>query len=140
MVDTPSQTDTYNTALDIFDRTHPLRVDADENLKVTIEGPITLAATPTIDIGIVTLLPSTDAVGSEAEVFVTKTELLQSRADRKGLVISINSVPIHIWLGTAQVPAYNMPPQSVLEIENYTGSVFGTTDSGSTIILVTEKI
>jgi hypothetical protein len=35
MVATPPQTDTYNTALDIFDRTHPLRVDADENLRVT---------------------------------------------------------------------------------------------------------
>lgn len=35
MVDViPPQTDTYGTALDIFDRTHPLRVDADENLKV----------------------------------------------------------------------------------------------------------
>lgn len=34
MVDTPPQTDTYSTALDIFDRTHPLRVDVDENLKV----------------------------------------------------------------------------------------------------------
>ncbi len=40
MVATPSQTDTYNTALDIFDKTHPLRVDVDENLKVTIEGPV----------------------------------------------------------------------------------------------------
>lgn len=38
MVATPSQTDTYNTALDIFDKTHPLRVDADENLKVTVTG------------------------------------------------------------------------------------------------------
>ena len=38
MVDTPSQTDTYNTALDIFDKTHPLRVDAVENLKVTVAG------------------------------------------------------------------------------------------------------
>src|ERR1700682_3306087 len=35
MPQTPPQTDTYNTALDIFDRTHPLRVDVDENLKVT---------------------------------------------------------------------------------------------------------
>lgn len=44
MVATPPQTDTYSTALDIFDRTHPLRVDVDENLKVTIAGtfpPIT---------------------------------------------------------------------------------------------------
>lgn len=38
MVATPSQTDTYNTALDIFDKTHPLRVDVDENLKVTVAG------------------------------------------------------------------------------------------------------
>lgn len=42
MVATPNQTDTYTTALDIFDRTHPLRVDVDENLKVnvTASGPI----------------------------------------------------------------------------------------------------
>ena len=38
MVATPPQTDTYSTALDIFDRTHPLRVDVYENLKVTIAG------------------------------------------------------------------------------------------------------
>lgn len=36
MVNTPPQTDTYTTALDIFDRTHPLRVDVDENLKVAL--------------------------------------------------------------------------------------------------------
>lgn len=36
MPQTPPQTDTYNTALDIFDRTHPLRVDVDENLKVNL--------------------------------------------------------------------------------------------------------
>jgi len=52
MPQTPPQTDTYNTALDIFDRTHPLRVDVDENLKVvtapgstvTITGPVTTTA------------------------------------------------------------------------------------------------
>lgn len=38
MPQVPPQTDTYNTALDIFDRTHPLRVDVDENLKVTVTG------------------------------------------------------------------------------------------------------
>lgn len=36
----PVQTDTYNTALDIFDKTHPLRVDVDENLKVTLDSQI----------------------------------------------------------------------------------------------------
>lgn len=36
----PVQTDTYNTALDIFDKTHPLRVDVDENLKVTLDAQI----------------------------------------------------------------------------------------------------
>src|ERR1700687_4426517 len=77
MPQTPSQTDTYSTALDIFDKTHPLRVDVDENLKVTgtftpsgtqdvnivgsVPIPVTqsgswtvnLATEPTIDIGIV---------------------------------------------------------------------------------------
>lgn len=67
MPDVPSQTDTYATALDIFDKTHPLRVDVDENLKVTgaftttpsgvqavcQSGPwtVSLVAEPTIDIG-----------------------------------------------------------------------------------------
>jgi|SRR5579872_2452166 len=44
MPQTPSQTDTYNTALDIFDKTHPLRVDMDENLKVVL-------ASGSVDIG-----------------------------------------------------------------------------------------
>lgn len=36
----PTQTDTYTSALDIFDKTHPLRVDIDENLKVTLDSQI----------------------------------------------------------------------------------------------------
>lgn len=40
----PTQTDTYNTALDIFDKTHPLRVDADENLKVTLDAQTVIVA------------------------------------------------------------------------------------------------
>ena len=51
MVATPPQTDTYSTALDIFDRTHPLRVDSDENLKVT--GTFTFTPTGTQDVNIV---------------------------------------------------------------------------------------
>lgn len=38
MVATPPQTDTYNSALDIFDRTHPLRVDVNENLKTAVQN------------------------------------------------------------------------------------------------------
>lgn len=53
MVNTPSQTDTYNTALDIFDKTHPLRVDADENLKVT--GTFTPSGTQ--DVSIISSVP-----------------------------------------------------------------------------------
>jgi len=48
MVATPPQTDVYTTALDIFDRTHPLRVDADENLKVMTVGGSTTSITGTI--------------------------------------------------------------------------------------------
>lgn len=45
MPQTPPQTDTYNTALDIFDRTHPLRVDTDENLKTVVENfPVLIPA------------------------------------------------------------------------------------------------
>ena len=55
MVATPPQTDTYNTALDIFDRTHPLRVDADENLKVV--GTFTVVPSGTQDVNIVSTIP-----------------------------------------------------------------------------------
>lgn len=52
MVDTPSQTDTYTSALDIYDRSHPLLVDASGNLKVTVGGTIpisgTVIANPTV--------------------------------------------------------------------------------------------
>jgi hypothetical protein len=51
MPQTPSQTDTYNTALDIFDKTHPLRVDVDENLKVT--GTFVTTPSGTQDVNIV---------------------------------------------------------------------------------------
>jgi hypothetical protein len=68
MVATPTQTDTYNTALDIFDRTHPLRVDADENLKVT--GNFTFSPSGVQDVDItnfpavqnVSIVPSTTGV------------------------------------------------------------------------------
>lgn len=57
MVATPNQTDVYTTALDIFDRTHPLRVDADENLKVT--GTFTPSGTQNVA---VTNFPSTQTI------------------------------------------------------------------------------
>lgn len=50
MVATPPQTDIYGTALDIFDRTHPLRVDVDENLKVTLAGAV-IPISGTVDQG-----------------------------------------------------------------------------------------
>jgi|ERR1019366_5296293 hypothetical protein len=51
MPETPPQTDTYNTALDIFDRTHPLRVDIDENLKIV--GTVTAVPSGVQDVAIV---------------------------------------------------------------------------------------
>jgi hypothetical protein len=163
MVATPSQTDTYSTALDIFDRTHPLRVDADENLKVTgtlvtvpggnqdvtitnwptlqqVAGTVTLSATPTIDIGAVSIIPSTDAVGSIVRISPAKTALLGTNAGRKGLIIQIGSVPVYIWLGSTAVPTYSLGIGSILEIENFVGAVFGSVDSGSTSVSITEKI
>jgi hypothetical protein len=61
---TPPQTDTYNTALDIFDRTHPLRVDAEENLKVT--GTVVVTPSGTQDVDIVT-----DSVGLAKDATLT---------------------------------------------------------------------
>lgn len=46
----PVQTDTYLSALDIFDKSHPLRVDVDENLKVTLDSQ-TVVVAGTVDQG-----------------------------------------------------------------------------------------
>ena len=143
MVATPSQTDTYNTALDIFDRTHPLRVDADENLKVTGDFTFTPSGTQNVFVTNtipVSTKPSTDAVGSEETVFTTLTALLAPNANRLGLIIQISSMAVSIFFGSTSVPTYVLPPNSILEVENFTGAVLGEVVSGSTTITVTEKI
>src|SRR6185295_11482477 len=78
MVDTPPQTDTYNTALDIFDRTHTLRVDADENLKVTGTFVVTPSGVQDVNIVGTTITvpvsgPLTDAELRASPVSVTLT-------------------------------------------------------------------
>ncbi len=83
---------------------------------------------------------STNAVGSQEIVFNILTALLAPNADRKGLIIQIVSELVEIWLGSTNVPTYILKPNSVLEVENYTGAVLGRTQSGSTSIFVTEKI
>lgn len=55
----PSQTDTYSTALDIFDKTHPLRVDIDENLKVV--GTVTVVPSGTQDVHVTNVPEVTEA-------------------------------------------------------------------------------
>ncbi len=83
---------------------------------------------------------ATDAIGTEEEVFQVKTALLAPNVARKGFVIDTNIIPVYIWLGNTGVPTYRLTPRSILEVENFVGPVFGSVDSGSTIILVTEKI
>jgi hypothetical protein len=75
MVDTPPQTDTYNTALDIFDRTHPLRVDVDENLKVT--GIVTTVPSGTQDVRVVNT-PNVDVANFPASQTVTESNVDKS--------------------------------------------------------------
>ncbi len=83
---------------------------------------------------------STDAVGTEEEVFQVKTALLALNTSRKGVIINTDSVPVDIWLGNTSVPTYRLTPRSILEVDNFIGPVFGSVDSGSSTILVTEKI
>ena len=83
---------------------------------------------------------ATDAIGTEEEVFQVKTALLAPNLSRKGFVIDTDIIPVYIWLGNTAVPTYRLTPRSILEVENFVGPVFGSVDSGSSVILVTEKI
>src|ERR1700690_1289438 len=98
MPETPPQTDTYNTALDIFDKTHPLRVDADENLKVTVIGPVTLAAEPFIDIGKV------DQGVSGTDPWLVKID--QSSPNNIVIVAPIRVITTDIFTTTGVGPIY----------------------------------
>jgi hypothetical protein len=149
MPQTPPQTDTYNTALDIFDRTHPLRVDVNENLKVTLAGS-------NVNIGIVTQgaagaqawavvnEPSTDANVISITVTTSSTLLLASNLNRKGIIIQSVNSPLFVILGSTSastsVYSYYVLEFNALEIENFFGPVSAVVAAGTASVQVTEKI
>lgn len=150
MVDTPPQTDTYSTALDIFDRTHPLRVDPDENLKVTVAGGGTVTI-GTVNQGLPGALPwpivespSTDANVTSVVVGTTSTQLLAANLSRKGIIIQSKDSPIYVILGssaaTTVIYSYYVLKLNAVEIENFFGPVSAVVAVGTASVQVTEKI
>ncbi len=148
MPQTPPQTDTYNTALDIFDRTHPLRVDADENLKVVLSsGSIEIG---TVDQGtggsspwLVRENSSTAATVTAVTVTTSSTTLLAANLSRKGFVAQCKTSNMYVILGitaSSSLYSYYLLKLNALEIDNYTGPVAAVVDTGSTTVLVTEKV
>lgn len=116
MVQTPPQTDTYNTALDIFDRTHPLRVDVDENLKVVIEGG---AVTPLV-------------------IFATRADTYTTPAS--GATVNVSTTPLKVFSisvkGTdAPATAWDVFLEGSLDGITWTPTIEHTEGSGDGIIV-----
>lgn len=143
MPQTPPQTDTYNTALDIFDRTHPLRVDTDENLKVTLAGS-----------GGVTIGTVDQGIGGASPWLITGTVNLASGSIEIGTVdqgtpaINANAWPVYIQKAlTATITAIvvtttptlllgsSLSRQSFIIQNTSTSPIFITLDSTSSTTL-----
>lgn len=132
MVDTPPQTDTYSTALDIFDRTHPLRVDVDENLKIT--GTVT-----TVPSGIQTVAIS--QIGTNNRVatvvdFALTADTYTAPATGPGYTNEIPHRSFAVQVkGTGATPTdWNVLVEGSLDSINFTPFLTHTQTLGETIL------
>lgn len=88
-------------------------------------------------------ITSTTATVLAETVTTTPTLLLGTNLNRKGLAIQntnqITFIKLDSTVSTA-LYSYELPKKGILEIENYCGPVTAVTASGSTIVMVTEKV
>jgi hypothetical protein len=150
-VPVPSQTDTYNTALDIYDHTQPLTVDAENRLYVNA-----VLSSGSVDIGKVDQgnpgttpwpvvnEPSTDANITVVTVGTSSTQLLAPNLARKGIIIQCVGSPLFVILGstaaTTTIYSYYVLKLNALEIDNFFGTISAVVASGTATVQVTEKI
>jgi hypothetical protein len=90
----------------------------------------------------VTLDKAFTASTTAVTVTTASTVLFTTNAARKGIIIQTVQ-PIFVLLdgsATTSLYSYEVPKKGVVEIENYCGSVTACTASGSTTVLVTEKL
>ena len=123
----------------------PIIVTQVGSVAVTQSGDWTvkLAAEPTIDIGTVNIEKSTTATVVAETVDTTPILLLGTNLNRQGFAVqatnSIVYVKLDVTCSTA-LYSYELPKKGILEIENYCGPVAAVTASGSTVVMVTEKV
>jgi len=106
-----------------------------QNVNVTSPNPLPVSGT---------FAPEKSFNASTAAVTVTtaSTVLLGTNAARKGVIIQTVN-PIFVLLdgnATTVLYTYEMPKKAVVEIENYCGPITACTASGSTTVLVTQKL
>jgi len=120
---------------------------------VLVTGTLTTVPSGTQDVNVVspdplpvtgtfTPLQSFNATTTPITVTTVSTSLLGTNASRKGLVIQTNG-PIFVRLdgiASTSIYSYELSNKAVLEIENYCGPVTAVKNTGSTVVLVTEKI
>jgi hypothetical protein len=151
--------------VDDLDNTHPLNCTEDGTLQVDVTGTsggpidvivnnvvpvsqsgiwnVNLAAEPTIDIGEVSIVPSTTATVVAETISTSPVLLLGTNLTRKGLAVQATDSVLYIKLDSTVSTAlysYRLPREGILEIENYCGPIAAVTASGSTIAMMTEKV
>lgn len=135
----------------------PIDVIVDNVVPVSQSGTwtVNLATEPTIDIGkvdqgtagtdpwLVTEEKSFSANVTAITVTTSPTVLLGTNASRKGFAVQNQDSVTFIKLDstvTLGLYSYELPRKGILEIENYCGPVTAITSSGSTTVMVTEKV
>jgi hypothetical protein len=120
---------------------------------VLVDGTVTTIPSGTQDVNVLspdplpvsgTFAPEKALTATTVPIVVTAatTVLLGTNANRRGLIIQTNN-PIFVLLdgnATTTLYSYEMPKKAVVEIENYCGPITACTPSGSTTVLVTEKL
>lgn len=91
----------------------------------------------------ITIVPSKSAHAATTAVLVSQASvvLLPANSARNGLIVQTMD-PVLVRLdgsASSALYSYAVPRNSVLELENYSGSVEACTLSGTTTVFVTEK-
>ena len=144
-------------------QTVPLDVIVDNVVPVSQSGiwTVNLATEPTIDIGKVDQgiggtspwlvtgsftfvpTPSTTATVVAETIGTEPVLLLGTNLNRKGFAVQGTNQVTYVKLDSTVSTAlysYELPKKGILEVENYCGPVSVVTASGSTIVMVTEKV
>jgi hypothetical protein len=149
-LDLPTQTHGVLAVTPVF--VQPVKI-VDNPQPVNIVGVVTIDGLGPVDGCVpvcqadppwtVTFSPSTTATTVAEAIGTSPVLVLGTNLSRKGFAIQNTNQVTYVKLDSTVSTAlysYELPKKGILEVENYCGPVAVVTASGSTIIMVTEKV